>query len=80
MSTQNEVQILELDRIRSETKILIKQTKRNFEYIAETSKSNPEEFFGYRMSIIKSHSFVVSDRLKIMMVTTRIVKMKWLQS
>ena len=37
-----------MDRIRRETKKLIKRSKKNLEeYIAETSKSNPKEFFSY---------------------------------
>ena len=48
ISTHNEADKLELDRIRRETKRLIKRSKKNLEeYIAEASKSNPKEFYRY---------------------------------
>ena len=48
ISTHNEADKLEFDRIRRETKRLIKRSKKNLEeYIAEASKSNPKEFYSY---------------------------------
>ena len=46
--TNNQDDKLEHDRIRRETKRLIRQNKRNYEIrVADTSKSNPKEFFSY---------------------------------
>ena len=48
LSTQSQDDKQELDRIRRETKKLIKLSKKNLEeYIAEASKSNPKEFYSY---------------------------------
>ena len=48
VSTHSQDDKLELDRIRRETKKLIKASKKNLEeYIAEASKSNPKEFYSY---------------------------------
>ena len=47
-STRSEADKAGLDRIRRETKRLIKRSKKNLEeYIAEASKSNPKEFYNY---------------------------------
>ena len=47
-STQNERDKLEFERLRRETKKLIKQSKKNLElYVAGISKSNPKEFYSY---------------------------------
>ena len=46
--TQNQADKLELDRIRRETKRVIKRSKKNLEeYIADASKLNPKEFYQY---------------------------------
>jgi hypothetical protein len=46
--TQTDDDKLELDRIRRESKRLIKRSKKNLEeYIANASKSNPKEFYQY---------------------------------
>ena len=48
MATKNEADKVELDRIRRESKKLIKRSKKNLEeYIAEASKLNPKEFYRY---------------------------------
>ena len=48
IETQNEDDKRDHDRIRRNTKKLIKQSKKNFEVrIAEMSKSNPKEFYSY---------------------------------
>lgn len=48
ISTRSEADKLELGRILCETKKLMKRSKKNLEeYIAETSKSHPKEFFSY---------------------------------
>ena len=48
VSTHSQDDKLELDRIRRETKKLIKASKKNLEeYIAEASKSNPKEFYSH---------------------------------
>ena len=47
-STQNERDKLEFERLRRETKKMIKQSKKNLElYVAGISKSNPKEFYSY---------------------------------
>ena len=47
-ATKVQADKLELDRIRRESKRLIKRSKKNLEeYIAESSKSNPKEFYKY---------------------------------
>ena len=46
--TQNEGDKLEFERLRRETKKMIKQSKKNLEmYVAGISKSNPKEFYSY---------------------------------
>ena len=46
--TQNERDKLEFERLRRETKKLIRQSKKNLEvYVAGISKSNPKEFYSY---------------------------------
>ena len=46
--TQNERDKLEFERLRRETKKMIRQSKKNLElYIAGISKSNPKEFYSY---------------------------------
>ena len=46
--TQDQADKLELDRIRRETKRVIKRSKKNLEeYIADASKLNPKEFYQY---------------------------------
>ena len=46
--TQNERDRLEFERLRRETKKMIRQSKKNLElYVAGISKSNPKEFYSY---------------------------------
>ena len=48
MATKNEADKVELDRIRRESKKLIRRSKKDLEeYIADASKSNPKEFYRY---------------------------------
>ncbi|ORD93263.1 RTJK, partial [Enterospora canceri] len=48
ISTKNQDDKVEFDRARSETKRLIKRSKKNLEeYIAESCKSNPKEFYSF---------------------------------
>uniref|UniRef100_A0A0P4VPM3 Reverse transcriptase domain-containing protein n=1 Tax=Scylla olivacea TaxID=85551 RepID=A0A0P4VPM3_SCYOL len=58
LSSQNEADKLEYDRLRRESKKLIRQSKKNLEmYIASIAKSNPKEFYSYvrNKKVITSH-------------------------
>ena len=65
MATKSEADKVELDRIRRESKKLIKRSKKNLEeYIAEASKSNPKEFHRYvnsKKSLVSNIGPIVND-------------------